>query len=105
MASVQAWSVYSSKPYGDVDGTTRAVKLMGRILGSEPGTEVCRVTILACIHTEAMHRDTLPDATKRCMSTRLVDSAHKRGETCICRRHWSTCESAIHEGPAIESTE
>ena len=29
MVSVQAISVYRRTPYGDVDGTTQAVKLMG----------------------------------------------------------------------------
>lgn len=55
MASVQASSVQSRKLYDAVDGTIWAVKVTGRMLGSEPGTEACRVTVLACVTTETGH--------------------------------------------------
>ena len=48
MASLQAVSVNRRMPHGALDGTTRAVKVAGSILGTALGTEACRVTVLAC---------------------------------------------------------
>ena len=56
MTSVQASSVQSRKLYKAVDGTKLAVKVTGGMLGTEPGTEACRVTVLACITPEVGHQ-------------------------------------------------
>lgn len=54
MASLQAASVNSRMLHGAVDGTTRALKVVGSILGSAPGTEACRVTVFACTRVVAV---------------------------------------------------
>lgn len=56
MSSLQASSVQSRKLYDAVDGTIWAVKVTGGILGTEPGTEACRVTVLACTRPKVRHQ-------------------------------------------------
>ena len=49
MACMHAASVNTCMPEGAVEGTIHALNMTGSTLGAEPGTEACRLTVLACI--------------------------------------------------------